>query len=174
MTGDVERYLVVGALLFVLGALGFITRRNLIVLMLSAEMMLHGVSLTLVAFSRVHHNLEGQAFTIFMLTVAACEAGLALALTLALYQKSNSLDIELWTDLREADLPPPMLADDAKQPPFVPPGPMSFPQLTPAGHAPDIRRAIESGLVDDAGSPTDESPTESPKPSDVIKTANRY
>ena len=107
MTGDVERYLAVGAVLFVLGALGFFTRRNLIVMMLSAEMMLHGVSLTLVTFGRMHHSFEGQAFTIFILTVAACEAGLALSLILALYQKSKSLDIELWTDLREPDLPSP-------------------------------------------------------------------
>ena len=148
MTGDVERYLAVGALLFVLGALGFFTRRNLIVMMLSAEMMLHGVSLTLVTFSRVHHNFEGQAFTIFILTVAACEAGLALALILALYQKSNSLDVELWTDLREADLPSPMLAEDAMQPPFVSPEPMQFPQLTPAGIVPDVPQTPHR--VDDA------------------------
>jgi NADH-quinone oxidoreductase subunit K len=173
MTGDVERYVAVGAILFVLGALGFFTRRNLIVLMLSAEMMLHGVSLTLVTFSRMHHNLEGQAFTIFILTVATCEAGLALAVILALYQKSNSLDIELWTDLREADLPPPMLADDARKPLFVPPKPMTFPQLTPAGVEPDIRREIESGHVDDAASPTADSPLEPPEVEDVLKTARR-
>jgi NADH-quinone oxidoreductase subunit K len=173
MTGDVERYLAVGAILFIMGALGFFTRRNLIVLMLSAEMMLHGVSLTLVAFSHMHHNLEGQAFTIFILTVAACEAGLALALILALYQKSNSLDIELWTELREPDLPPPMLADDSRRPPFVPPKPMEFPSLTPAGIAPDIQDEIEQGLVDDAASPTADTPLEPPEVEDVIKTAKR-
>ena len=173
MTGDVERYLAVGAVLFVLGALGFFTRRNLIVLMLSAEMMLHGVSLTLVTFSRVHHNLEGQAFTIFILTVAACEAGLALALILALYQKSNSLDVELWTELREPDLPPPMLAEDAEQPPYVRPAPMRFPRLTPAGAVPDIRDERDAQRIVDAGSPTAESPTEPPKPEDVVKTAIR-
>jgi NADH-quinone oxidoreductase subunit K len=173
MTGDVERYLAVGAILFVLGALGFFTRRNLIVLMLCAEMMLHGVSLTLVAFSRFHHNLEGQAFTIFILTVATCEAGIALAIILALYQKSNSLDVELWTELREADLPPPMLADDAGKPPFEPPAPQVFPTLTPAGIEPDIRRAIDSGLIDDAASPTADSPLEPPEVDDVVKTARR-
>jgi NADH-quinone oxidoreductase subunit K len=172
MTGDVERYLAVGAVLFVLGALGFFTRRNLIVLMLSAEMMLHGVSLTLVTFSRVHHNLEGQAFTIFILTVAACEAGLALALILALYQTSNSLDVELWTELREPDLPPPMLAEDAGQPPFVPPTPMRFPRLTPAGLVPEVRDELDA-RVDDAASPTADSPTEPPQTKDVIKTATR-
>ncbi len=173
MTGDVERYLVVGALLFVLGALGFFTRRNLIVLMLSAEMMLHGVSLTLVTFSRMHHNLEGQAFTIFILTVATCEAGLALAVILALYQKSNSLDVELWTDLREADLPPPMAAEDAGERPFVPPEPKPFPRLTPAGLMPDIRDGLDPDRVDDAASPTAESPLEPPKVEDVIKTGVR-
>ncbi len=173
MTGEVERYLVVGAILFVLGALGFFTRRNLIVLMLAAEMMMHGVSLTLVTFSHEHHNLEGQAFTIFILTVAACEAGLALALILALYQKSNSLDVELWTDLREPDMPAPSLAVDMEEPPFVPPKPMTFPQLTPAGLEPNVRQEFRRGRVDDAGSPTEDSPTEAPTPSDVIKTAVR-
>jgi NADH-quinone oxidoreductase subunit K len=173
MTGDIERYVTVGAILFALGALGFFTRRNMIVLMLCIETMLHGVSLTLVAFSRVHHNLEGQAFTIFILTVATCEAGLALALILALYQKSNSLDVELWTDLREADLPPPTLADDAGSPSFVPPAPQVFPTLTPAGLVPDVRNARASSRVDDAGSPTADSPLEPPQAEDVLKTVHR-
>ncbi|MEX2285814.1 MAG: NADH-quinone oxidoreductase subunit NuoK [Planctomycetaceae bacterium] len=134
MTGDSERYLAVAAALFVLGALGFLTRRNLILMILSAEMMLHGVSLTLVTFGRMHHSLEGQAFTIFILTVAACEAALALSLILALYQQSKSLDVELWTELREADLP--SAIDDDDEPPVITPEPMHFPTLTPAGRAP--------------------------------------
>lgn len=169
MTGDLERYLAVGALLFVFGAIGLFTRRNLIVLMLSIEMMLHGVSLTLVTFSRLHHNLEGQAFTIFILTVATCEAGLALAIILALYQKTNSLDVELWVDLREPDLPPPTLEKDAKNAPQ----PQAFPRLTPAGRLPDIRSARDSALVDDAASPTADSPLEPPNADDVIRTAIR-
>jgi NADH-quinone oxidoreductase subunit K len=169
-----ERYLIVGAVLFVLGALGFLTRRNMIVMVLSAEMMLHGVSLTLVTFSRVHHNLEGQAFTIFILTVAACEAGLALSLILALYQSSKSLDIEFWTELREPDLPPPMLAEDAELPPLIRAEPAPFPRLTPAGLVPDIRGRRDPDRVDDAASPTAESPTEPPQPEDVIKTARRW
>ena len=140
MTGDAERYLAVGAALFVLGALGFLTRRNLILMVLSAEMMLHGVSLTLVTFGRLHHNVEGQAFSIFILTVAACEAGLALALILALYQKHKSLDVELWTMLREPDLPQPMIDEDRNSPPITRPPAMEFPHLTPAGRQPDARR----------------------------------
>ncbi len=168
--GDVESYLAVGAVLFVLGAIGFFTRRNLIVMILSAEMMLHGVSLTLVTFGRMHHTFEGQSFTVFILTVAACEAGLALALILALYQKSRSLDVEFWTELREADLPPPMLAEDANRPPFVPPAPMHFPKLTPAGAVPENLDTYDPTLVDDAASQTANTPNEPPNPKDVIKS----
>jgi NADH-quinone oxidoreductase subunit K len=173
MTGDVERYLAVGAILFVLGALGFFSRRNLIVIMLSAEMMLHGVSLTLVTFSRVHQHLEGQAFTIFILTVAACEAGLALALILALYQNANSLDVELWAELREPELPSPTLVEQSGAPPYVPPAPLRFPRLTPAGRVPEINDTRLPDLVDDAASPTAESPTEPTRPEDVVRTAMR-
>jgi NADH-quinone oxidoreductase subunit K len=133
MTAEAQPYLAVGAVLFVLGAIGFLTRRNLILIVLSAEMMLHGVSLTLVTFSRVHHTLEGQVFTIFVLTVAACEAGLALALVLALYQRTKSLDVELWTSLREPDLPAPLSFEPDRAPPSTE---EPLPHLTPAGHAP--------------------------------------
>jgi NADH-quinone oxidoreductase subunit K len=171
MNGDIERYLAVGAVLFVLGALGFLTRRNMIVMFLSAEMMLHGVSLTLVTFGRAHHSFEGQMFTIFILTVAACEAGLALALILALYQKSRSLDIDFWMELREPDLPPP--ADDVDKSRYVPLAPRQFPKLTPAGLVPEIRDVNDRTLVDDARSPTAEAPIEPPQPQEVIKAAAR-
>jgi NADH-quinone oxidoreductase subunit K len=170
MTDEVARYLVVGALLFVLGALGFFTRRNLILMMLSAEMMLHGVSLSIVTFGRVHHSFEGQAFAIFILTVATCEAGLALSLILALYRRSNSLDVELWTDLREPDLPPPIAEEEAGEPPFVPPPPMRFPRLTPAGVVPDISDQMARELVDDAASSTGRAPTGPARPEEVMKS----
>ncbi|MFO0977878.1 MAG: NADH-quinone oxidoreductase subunit NuoK [Planctomycetaceae bacterium] len=104
MTPEDTRYLLVGAGLFILGAIGFLTRRNLILMVLCAELMLHGVSLSMVTFGRIHQTNEGQAFTIFTLTVAACEAGLALSLVLALYRKSHSLDIQLWSELRDPDV----------------------------------------------------------------------
>ena len=137
MSGEFQGYLAVGAALFILGALGFLTRRNLIVMMLSAELMLHGASLTFVTFGRLHGTLEGQAFTIFLLTIAACEAGLALALILALYQKVRTLDIEDWTSLREPDLPSPKSTDERVEPPH-PDDIQHFPQLTPAGRAPEL------------------------------------
>ena len=135
---DAERYLAVGAALFVLGALGFLTRRNLILMILSSELMLHGVSLTLVTFGRMHNSFEGQAFTIFILTVAACEAGLALSLILALYQQTKSLDVELWSNLREAELRPPLEGEQEESPTELPQT-LGHPLLTPAGVVPDAR-----------------------------------
>jgi NADH-quinone oxidoreductase subunit K len=172
MTGEVERYLAVGAMLFVLGAIGFFTRRNLIVMFLSAELMLHGVSLTFVTFGRLHHSFEGQAFTIFILTVAACEAGLALSLILALYQKSKTLDIDFWSDLREPGLPSPRVAEEAAQRSFVEPVPTQYPRLTRAGLMPDLEHERDPRLVDTARSQTAESPLEPPVPSEVIKSVS--
>ena len=136
MTPDDQRILLVGAGLFILGAIGFLTRRNLILMVLSAELMLHGISLTLVTFGRMHQTNEGQVFTIFTLTVAACEAGLALSLVLALYRQSHSLDISLWSELREPD----------SRTPYVPSAVAvsgdhstsydNLPKLTPAGLVP--------------------------------------
>src|SRR6266446_6493393 len=97
-----ENYLVVGAVLFALGMIGFLTRRNLIIMFLSAEMMLQGVALNLVAFAHFRGNLHGQVFTLFILTVAACEAAVALALILVLYRRKRSLDVSPWQELREA------------------------------------------------------------------------
>ena len=102
---SVSHYLAVGAVLFCLGLIGFLTRRNLIVMFLSAELMLQGVAINFVAFSRHHGNLHGQVFTLFVIAVAACEAGIALALFLMLYRRKRSLDISLWQALREPGMP---------------------------------------------------------------------
>src|ERR1700720_474661 len=98
-----QNYLVVGAILFGLGMIGFLARRNFIIMFLSAEMMLQGVAINLVAFGRYRGNLQGQGFVLFILTVAACEAAIALALILMLYRSRQSLDVSLWQDLREED-----------------------------------------------------------------------
>jgi NADH-quinone oxidoreductase subunit K len=138
-TLDILRdYLVVGAALFALGLLGFVSRRNLIVMFLSVEMMLQGVALSLVGFGRYHGTFTGQVFTIVILTVAACEASIALALVVILYNKTSSLDVTLWQDIREADLPGTAAADEAQEaePVEVEPGPESYPHLTTAGIEP--------------------------------------
>ena len=128
-------YLAVGAILFCLGLVGFMTRRNLIVMFLSAELMLQGVALNFVAFSRHHGNLHGQVFTLFIIAVAACEAGIALALFLALYRRARSLDVSVWQALREPGLPP--ITDQEPLPPEPLEAPL--PQLSPAGAEPANR-----------------------------------
>ncbi len=130
-----HHYLVVGAALFALGLIGFLARRNLIVMFLCAEMMLQGVALNLVAFARFRGNLQGQAFVLFILTVAACEAAIALALILVLYRSRRSLDVSLWQDLREPGFE--ATADEEPLPPPPPEEPL--PRLTPAGKEPHRR-----------------------------------
>ena len=98
--------LVVGGILFALGLVGFLVRRNLIVMFLCAEMMLQGVSISLVGFGRFHNDWGGQMLVVFMITVAACEAGIALALIVMLAQRSGKLDSAAWQDLREEGQPP--------------------------------------------------------------------
>jgi NADH-quinone oxidoreductase subunit K len=129
---QLENYLIVGAILFALGAVGFLARRNLIIMFLSAEMMLQGVALNLVAFARYRGNLQGQVFTLFIIAVAACEAAVALALILMLYKARKSLDVSLWQELREPDQEP--VVDEEPLPP--PPPPERWPTLTPAGPEP--------------------------------------
>ncbi len=131
-------YLLVGAALMALGMLGFLSRRNLIVMFLSAEMMLQGTALTLVGFGRYHGNWTGQIFTIVILTVAACEASVALALILILFKRRSSLDVTLWNELRESTQAPfeePTVEEEAES---VAPalGPESYPHLTRAGLEP--------------------------------------
>ncbi len=129
---NLENYLGVGAVLFVLGAVGFLARRNLIIMFLSAEMMLQGVALNLTAFARYHGHLGGQVFVLFLLAVAACEAALALALILMLYRSRKSLDVSLWQELREADQGPIVDLEP------LPPGPREepLPHLIAAGREP--------------------------------------
>lgn len=129
-----NNYLILGGLLFGIGMLGFLARRNLIVMFLSVEMMLQGVSLTLVAFSRFHANWQGQVFTIFILAVAAAEAAIAMALVLMLFRRRGSLDVALWQSLREADLPP--IVDEQVPEPALEEQPRVYPRLTPAGIEP--------------------------------------
>jgi NADH-quinone oxidoreductase subunit K len=99
-------YLAVAAALFGIGLVGFLTRRNLITMFLCAEMMLQGVGINFVAFARFHGNLHGQVFVLFIVAVAACEAGIALALFLMLYRRAKSLDASQWQSLREFGVPP--------------------------------------------------------------------
>jgi NADH-quinone oxidoreductase subunit K len=93
-------YILVGAILFAIGLVGFLARRNLIIMFLSTEVMFQGVILNLVAFSARHGQLTGQAFAMFLIVIAAVEAGLALGLVVLLYRRRGTLDAEAWRSLR--------------------------------------------------------------------------
>ena len=93
----IAEYLVLGSILFALGLVGFLSRRNLIVMFLSTEVMFQGVVVNAVAFARLHHHLEGQAFGLFLLVIAAVEAGLALGMIVLLYRRRGTLDAEAWS-----------------------------------------------------------------------------
>jgi NADH-quinone oxidoreductase subunit K len=142
MSITLHHYLVVGAILFVLGMVGFLSRRNMIIMFLSAEMMLQGVAINMLAFARYQGNLHGQAFVLFLLTVAACEAGLALALILMLYKRRGDLDVSIWQDLREPGWEQPEEEEPLPTAPVEPP----LPQLTPAGKEP-VRQREETSHV---------------------------
>jgi NADH-quinone oxidoreductase subunit L len=87
----VEHYLVLSAILFAIGAIGFLVRRNVIVALMSIELMLNAVNLTLVAFNRMHLHHTGQMFTFFIIAVAAAEAAVGLAIVLAVYRNRRTI-----------------------------------------------------------------------------------
>jgi NADH-quinone oxidoreductase subunit K len=125
--------LVVGAMLFALGLVGILARRNLIVMFLSAELMLQGVSVSLVSWSRHHGDWGGQVLVIFVLTVAACEAAIALVFVLQAFARTGRLDAAAWQSLRESVLP--RVVD--RELPASDAAVMEFPRLTPAGVEPE-------------------------------------
>ena len=136
-------YLAVGAILFALGMVGFLARRNLIIMFLCAEMMLQGISINLIGWGRYHGSLGlpgawgGQMLVIFIITIAACEAGIAMVLILMLARRSGRLDSAAWQDLREEGVP----AFVDRQVPEERTEDQIWPHLTPAGieppHDPD-------------------------------------
>ncbi|MST94522.1 MAG: NADH-quinone oxidoreductase subunit NuoK [Pedosphaera sp.] len=100
MNVGLEHYLLVSAALFSLGLLGVIMRRNLLVIYMSLELMLNAANLALVAFSRFNNNLDGQVMVFFIITVAAAEVSVGLALIVALYRKRASAHVEDLTTMK--------------------------------------------------------------------------
>lgn len=94
MTIGLEHYLTVSALLFSLGLLGVIVRRNILVMYMCIELMLNAANLAFVSMSRFTNNLDGQVVVFFIITVAAAEVAVGLALIVALYRKHQSAHVE--------------------------------------------------------------------------------
>jgi NADH:ubiquinone oxidoreductase subunit K len=91
-------YLVVSAIVFALGAVGVVTRRNPLVMLLCLELMLNGANLALIAFSRMWGNGDGQIFAIVVMTIAACEVCIGLGMIVAIYRQRLPIDAD---ELRE-------------------------------------------------------------------------
>jgi len=87
-------YLLFGAILFLIGALGVLVRRNIIVVLMSIELMLNGVNVTFVTFSYFLQDLVGHIFSVFVITVAACEASVGLAILIALFRLKPTVQID--------------------------------------------------------------------------------
>ena len=93
-------YLIVSAILFAIGTAGVFLRRNVITILLSVEIMLNAVNLTFVAFGRSAGDLDGQIITFFVMTVAAAEAAVGLAIVIALFRHRESLNPDAFTSLK--------------------------------------------------------------------------
>ena len=100
MTPSLTHYLVLSAILFAIGTAGLFLRRNLITILLSVEIMLNAANLTFVAFGRAFGTVDGQVIVFFVITVAAAEAAVGLALVIALFRHRPSLDPDAFTSLR--------------------------------------------------------------------------
>jgi len=90
----IEHALVLSLVLFALGALGVFLRRNIITVLMCVELMLNGVNLAFVAFSRVHGSLDGQVLVFFVMVVAAAEAAVGLAIVIALHRHRDTLNLD--------------------------------------------------------------------------------
>ena len=90
-----SHYLILAAILFAIGIVGiFLNRKNLIVLLMAIELMLLAVNLNFVAFSHYLHDLAGQLFVFFILTVAAAESGIGLAILVVLFRNLSTIDVD--------------------------------------------------------------------------------
>jgi NADH-quinone oxidoreductase subunit K len=90
----VEYYIGLSAILFTIGAMGVLIRRNAIVIFMSVELMLNAANLAFVTFARVYQEVNGQLFVFFVMTVAAAEVAVGLALIVAIFHTKQSIDVD--------------------------------------------------------------------------------
>jgi NADH-quinone oxidoreductase subunit K len=88
-----NHYLILAAITFTIGVIGVLTRRNILIIMMSVELMLNSANLTLIAFSHYLVDVAGQVFVFFTMTVAAAEVGIGLAIVVTIFRNTESLDV---------------------------------------------------------------------------------
>ncbi len=91
---DTSHYLVLSTIVFTIGVVGVLTRRNVIIILMSIELMLNSVNLNLVAFSDRLQDLSGQVFAVFVITVAAAEAAVGLGIVIALFSNKETVNVD--------------------------------------------------------------------------------
>jgi NADH-quinone oxidoreductase subunit K len=94
MTVPLSYYLVLSSIVFLTGVIGVLLRRNIIIILLSVELMLNATNINFVAFSQYFHDVAGQVFVFFALTVAAAEVAVGLAIIIALYRAKSTINID--------------------------------------------------------------------------------
>ena len=87
-------FLYLSTIIFTLGVIGVLVRRNILIVLMSLELMLNAVNLNMIVFSRLWGNVVGQVFTVFVITVAAAEAAIGLAIVVAIYRHKDTVNID--------------------------------------------------------------------------------
>ena len=154
-----DRTLLLAAVLFAIGLAGVTSRRNILIMLLSVEIMLNAANLALVAFSKIHGDATGQVFVFFAMTVAAAEVAVGLAIVIAVYRLRRTTDVAEVADLKEADY-----------------GPVPYPQLEgepPAHHHDEDEDHGGDDGDGDESAPTGPAPAadEAPEPVGAGKEA---
>ncbi len=97
---NISAFLLVGAMLFGIGVIGVMISRNIIVLLMAVELMLNAANLVIIAFSRVQNLMDGHAFVFLVLTVAAAEAAVGLAMVITIYNNRRTINIDRYNLLK--------------------------------------------------------------------------
>jgi len=93
-------YMLLSAIVFVIGMFGFLTRRNIIIMFLSVELMLNGVNISLIAFSHYLQNVRGQILVFFIIAVAAAEAAIGLAILVAFFRNKDTVHVDEMNEMK--------------------------------------------------------------------------
>lgn len=96
----INEFLLLGAALFCIGVYGVIARKNAVMVLMSIELILNSVNINLLAFSQLHHNLDGNVFALYIIAVAAAEVGVGLAMVLLIYRNRKSISLDELSDMK--------------------------------------------------------------------------
>ena len=96
----INEFLLLGAVLFCIGVYGVIARKNAVMVLMSIEVILNSVNINLLAFSQLHHNLDGNVFALYIIAVAAAEVGVGLAMVLLIYRNRKSISLDELSEMK--------------------------------------------------------------------------